>query len=208
VRNAADAEDTIQEIFVNLWRSAGLFDSRIGSEANFVATIARRKVIDRLRAQARLPSIESFDENTFQAEAPAACESSRAADLDAATRALDLLAADQRELVLMGIVQGLSHSEIARATGKPLGTVKATIRRGIAKVRAALARKRVTSARFADRAPTRPARAPESSVKRHRAVASNWHSPAKTRADRNNAEDTGAISCPDHHPSCSPQLRC
>jgi hypothetical protein len=39
-------------------------------------------------------------------------------------------------------------------------------------------------------------------------VASNWHSPAKKQADRNNAEDTGAISCRDHHPSCSPQLRC
>jgi RNA polymerase sigma-70 factor (ECF subfamily) len=69
-----------------------------------------------------------------------------AADIALATRAVAELDAGQREIVLLGVVQGLSHAEIAAATGKPLGTVKMQLRRGLTKVRDLIARRGVRSA--------------------------------------------------------------
>ena len=141
IRNAADAEDATQEIFVELWRSASRYDPRAGSEVVFVSTIARRRLIDRLRAQGRQPPTEEFNEATLQPadrEAPGA-DVAAAAEIDNAARALAALDAGQREILLMGVVQGMTHSEIARATGKPLGTVKTQLRRGLIKVRELIA---------------------------------------------------------------------
>jgi RNA polymerase sigma-70 factor, ECF subfamily len=148
VKNPADAEDAMQEIFVQVWKSAWRFDARIGPEAVFVATIARRKLIDRMRSWSRQPALVSLDEEQFEMEAHASMEAVASMDLDTAARALGQLAPDQRELVMMGVVHGLSHSEIARATGKPLGTVKAKMRRGLAKIRALLDSEQISDTRF------------------------------------------------------------
>jgi len=55
VGNYADAEDAVQEILVELWRHAGRFDSAVSAESTFVATVARRRLIDRYRRRARQP---------------------------------------------------------------------------------------------------------------------------------------------------------
>jgi RNA polymerase sigma-70 factor (ECF subfamily) len=139
IRNPADAEDATQEIFVDLWKSAARFDRSAGSEAVFVTTIARRRLIDRLRAQGRRPKTEEFDEeSSAMAEAGAGPDVSQTVEVENAARALAALGAEQREILLMGVVQGMTHSEIARVTGKPLGTVKTQLRRGLKKVRALL----------------------------------------------------------------------
>ncbi len=135
-----DAEDAVQEVFLELWKCAGRFDPAAGSEAAFVATIARRRLIDRLRAARRRPPSEELDEEAFAMETvgvEAAAEAQ--ARLESAAAALGALDAGQREVLLMGIVEGMSHAEIALATGKPLGTVKTQIRRGLIRVRAMLA---------------------------------------------------------------------
>src|ERR1041385_2281154 len=59
---AADAEDAVQEIFLDLWKSAARFDGRIASEAAFVAMIARRRLIDRKRTRGRRPTIQPVTE--------------------------------------------------------------------------------------------------------------------------------------------------
>jgi RNA polymerase sigma-70 factor (ECF subfamily) len=137
IRNAADAEDVTQEIFVQLWKYAARFDPAKGSESLFIATIARRRLIDRLRARGREPPTEQLDdaviEPVWSGTAP-----SDAAEAEVAARAVATLDAEQRQVVLLSVVQGLTHSEIAAATGKPIGTVKTHIRRGLAKVRALL----------------------------------------------------------------------
>jgi len=140
IRNPADAEDATQEIFVELWKSAARFDRTAGSEVVFVTTIARRRLIDRLRAQGRQPQTEEFDEESAAiAEADDGdLDVSQAVEVENAARALATLGVEQREMLLMGVVQGMTHSEIARATGKPLGTVKTQLRRGLMKVRALL----------------------------------------------------------------------
>jgi RNA polymerase sigma-70 factor, ECF subfamily len=135
--SAADAEDATQEIFVELWKYAHRFDASAGSEEAFVATIARRRLIDRLRSRKRRPVTEEFDERLMDyagVEQPALAFAS--AEIAMAERALAQLDPGQRQMLLMGIVEGMTHSEIASATGKPLGTVKTQMRRGLIKVRA------------------------------------------------------------------------
>lgn len=134
--SAADAEDATQEIFLDIWKSAHRYDQQAGSEAVFVSTIARRRMIDRLRAKDRRPSTESLDEtHALELTDPGPDAGPLAVDAEIAARAVAELDAGQQQVLLMGIVQGMTHSEIAEATGKPLGTVKTQIRRGLVRVR-------------------------------------------------------------------------
>jgi RNA polymerase sigma-70 factor, ECF subfamily len=138
--SVADAEDASQEIYLEIWKSAARFDPAMGSEAVFIATIARRRLIDRVRARKRRPETEEFDEEAFpnfDGESPVPAV--MASEVNAAEAALATLPADQREMLLLGIVEGMTHSEIATRTGKPLGTVKTQMRRGLAKIRRMLA---------------------------------------------------------------------
>ena len=131
---AADAEDATQEIFLEIWKSAARYDSAVASEAVFITTIARRRLIDRLRARKRRPLTEEFDEER-SGSGDERDEGALAVEASIATRALAKLGEAQREILLLGIVEGLTHSEIATATGKPLGTVKTQMRRGLIKIR-------------------------------------------------------------------------
>ena len=134
--NAADAEDGTQDIFLELWKSAARYDAAAGSEAVFITTIARRRMIDRLRAKERRPKTETLDETyTLNIADPGSDEGMLAAEAAIASRAVAQLDEGQRQILLMGVVQGMTHSEIAAATGKPLGTVKTQLRRGLIRVR-------------------------------------------------------------------------
>lgn len=132
----ADAEDAVQEIFVDLWKSAGRFDPAVASEAAFVAVIARRRLIDRRRQSRRRPDVEPLPEAVEALDEGSAVERSGEAIL--ARKALEQLRPEQRRVLLLGVLQGLSHDEIASVTGMPLGTVKAHARRGLLKVRSIL----------------------------------------------------------------------
>lgn len=134
--NAADAEDSTQEIFLELWKSAARYNPSAGSEAVFITTIARRRMIDRLRAKERRPKTEVLDETYSSSIAdPVSDEGMIAAEAAIASRAVAQLDEGQQQILLMGVVQGMTHSEIAAATGKPLGTVKTQLRRGLIRVR-------------------------------------------------------------------------
>lgn len=136
VRNSWDAEDITQEIFLELWKHAGRYDPSAGSEQTFVSTIARRRLIDRLRAQGRRPTTEEFHEEWQVDESSEETDfGSVAVDVAIAARAIESLDEGQREILTMGVVAGMTHPEIAEATGKPLGTVKTQIRRGLIRVR-------------------------------------------------------------------------
>ena len=134
-----DAEDAVQEIFVDLWKSAARFDPDLGNEVTFVATVARRRLIDRRRQRQRRPETESFGD---AGEATAVSSSGVAPEMGAeaalAARALDQLRPEQRQVLILTACHGLSHEEVATSTGMPLGTVKAHARRGLIRVREAL----------------------------------------------------------------------
>jgi RNA polymerase sigma factor (sigma-70 family) len=131
-----DAEDAVQEIFLDLWRSAGRFQAEMGTEVTFIATIARRRLIDRRRRLRRAPPTEILNDAIPN-------ESAMPADLGAeaalAARALERLRPEQRQVIVLTTCHGLSHEEVAAYTGMPLGTVKAHSRRGLLVVREALA---------------------------------------------------------------------
>jgi RNA polymerase sigma-70 factor (ECF subfamily) len=133
-----EAEDAVQDVFIELWKSAGRFNPRAGSEATFVVTVARRRLIDARRRRASRPDWDSLDALASEPAAEAA-EPSRLDD--AGVRALAALARlpdEQRSLMQWAFADGLSHAEIAERTGTPLGTVKSLIRRGLARVREAM----------------------------------------------------------------------
>lgn len=132
--SASDAEDATQEIFLDIWKSASRYDAAVASESVFITTIARRRLIDRLRARKRRPVTEEFDEERAH-PGDDGTAGAVAVEVSIASRALEQLGEGQREILLLGIVEGLTHSEIAVATGKPLGTVKTQMRRGLIKIR-------------------------------------------------------------------------
>ncbi|MEZ5459815.1 MAG: sigma-70 family RNA polymerase sigma factor [Steroidobacteraceae bacterium] len=135
---AADAEDATQEIFLDLWRSAARFDASRGSERVFVTMIARRRLIDRMRSQKsrREHEVGGLDDEAAQVGIDARID--RCAEADIARAALEELPQEQRKVIQLSIVDGLSHGEIAARSGLPLGTVKTLIRRGLIRVRQAL----------------------------------------------------------------------
>ncbi len=133
-RNQADAEDAVQEIFIDVWKSASSFDEARSSEKTYVAMIARRRLIDRLRREERAPEVRPIQ------EAPEPMDEShrlfdQRTDAALASRALRELQPEQRKVLAMSIHLGMSHGEISEVTQLALGTVKSHIRRGLIAVR-------------------------------------------------------------------------
>jgi RNA polymerase sigma-70 factor, ECF subfamily len=133
--NTEDAEDAVQEIFVDVWKNAARFDESQSSETTFIAMIARRRLIDRLRYAKRRISADSLEDIVSEPQNNAAEEMQTNIEAKDAARALQQLRPEQRQVLQLSIVQGLSHQEISDATGMPLGTVKTHARRGILQVR-------------------------------------------------------------------------
>ncbi len=123
-----------QEIFIELWKCAGRYDPEKQSEVAFVAMIARRRLIDRRRRRQRSPEGVPLDE----VEPASAAQGELCAEAAIAVKALDELRPEQREILVLSAVQGLSHEEIAEQKKLPLGTVKAHARRALLRVRALL----------------------------------------------------------------------
>lgn len=133
----SEAEDAIQDIFVALWRSAERFDPTLAAEAVFVAMIARRRLIDlRRRMGRRAESAASEVGEAIASSERPAIEQLAVRDEGARARAaLSELRPEQRRVIELAVLEGLSHQEIADSTGMPLGTVKTHARRGLQRVR-------------------------------------------------------------------------
>lgn len=135
-RSPADAEDATQEIFLQIWRCAISFDPAKGSEPVFIAMIARRRLIDRRR---KLKFELLIDSSVDVAEAAGWADPGLfpqiSLEAEAAMRALTHLRPERRRLLELGLMQGLSQSEIAAQLNIPLGTVKSHMRRGLQQVR-------------------------------------------------------------------------
>lgn len=136
--NASEAEDAVQEIFIDVWRSAGRFDPAIASETTFVAMIARRRLIDRGRRRARRPEVAAIPE-TIESDGPAFDPAEVEEAAKAALSAMERLRPEQRKVLELSIQFGRSHEQIAGTTGLPLGTVKTHARRGLIRLREILA---------------------------------------------------------------------
>jgi RNA polymerase sigma-70 factor, ECF subfamily len=128
LRNTAEAEEVIQEVFVQIWRQAERFDPARGSAEAWICTIARSRALDRLRR--RTSRREDSDEAITGAS-----DMPRTVEALAVRKALDGLSADQRTALELAYYEGLTQSEIAERLGEPLGTVKTRIRTAMIRLR-------------------------------------------------------------------------
>tara|TARA_R110002073_G_scaffold336260_1_gene531357 strand:+ start:91019 stop:91597 length:579 start_codon:yes stop_codon:yes gene_type:complete len=140
--NSVEAEDLVQEIFAEIWKSAHRFNPELGSEATFIAVITRRRVIDVIRKITRHEPTVPFDGalefSTVSDEPNIDTES----EITSAIQVLQSLNPQRRKVIELSIIRGLSHSQIAESTNMPLGSVKAHIRRGLEEVRKLLNQKK------------------------------------------------------------------
>jgi RNA polymerase sigma-70 factor, ECF subfamily len=131
--DAASAEDVTQGVFLKIWSSPELFAS--GNFSGWIVRVTRNRALDLLRSKSRnydelpqtLPDNDPIEERAF-----ATLDAARVRD------ALAQLPADQREPIELGFFGGVTHEEIARRTGVPLGTVKTRIRSGLRRLRSTL----------------------------------------------------------------------
>ncbi len=139
LNNAHDAEEVIQDVFMQIWSKAPSFDPEMGLAFNWSMSIVRNRCIDRLRSRQRRFQVlvETNDGEAaephveaFVAKPPLATD-----ELEAVRVALGTLPEDQKQAIEMAFFGGLSHHEIADTLSQPLGTVKARIRRGMLKLR-------------------------------------------------------------------------
>lgn len=133
--NTNEAEDAVQEIFIDVWKNAGRFDDAQASETTFVAMIARRRLIDRLRKTNRQPNIDSLEDILAEPMNSGNPDLQMCVEAREAAEAMKNLRPEQRQILHLSIVQGFSHQEIADALSMPLGTVKTHARRGLLQVR-------------------------------------------------------------------------
>jgi RNA polymerase sigma factor (sigma-70 family) len=130
-----DAEDLVQEVFIDLWKSAGRFDPAQASEKVFVAMIARRRLIDRLRREQRRPPTQALELEDEDYPGRDFEDLENAVEASLASKALAQLNPKERNVLLLSTYHGLSHGQISEHTGLPLGTVKTYIRRGLVRVK-------------------------------------------------------------------------
>jgi RNA polymerase sigma-70 factor (ECF subfamily) len=134
-RTAVDAEDATQEIFLDIWRSAARFDASQGSEGVFIAMIARRRLIERQRKRSAEPPMDSAEVFEFAAWLDSGNAPENSVEAEQALRALSELRPEHRQVLELGLLHGLSQSEIATRLSLPLSTVKSFMRRGLIEVR-------------------------------------------------------------------------
>ena len=142
-RDRAQAEDVLQEVYVNVWRAAKNFDAAQSQPLTWLTSIARNRAIDSLRRKQTEPQTvpatlsnhddeerNVYDDLADDAPGPLALLS-RASDARALSTCMQGLSAPQRQSVALAFFDGLSHAEVAEQMRQPLGTVKSWVRRAL-----------------------------------------------------------------------------
>ena len=149
-RDRAQAEDILQEVYVNVWRAARSFDAAQSQPLTWLTSIARNRAIDSLRRGQTQPRLQGGAQggtdgeeedvyDTVADDAPGPLDLlSRATDARALGECMDKLTALQRQSVALAFYQGLSHAEVADQLRQPLGTVKSWVRRALLTLKSCL----------------------------------------------------------------------
>jgi RNA polymerase sigma-70 factor, ECF subfamily len=136
-----EAEDILQDVFIQVWRRAKDFDERRGKPFTWLVTLARSRAIDRLRqlgARQRLTAGVTQEQEHADRVSDALTDAVQGEQNVIVQSALAQLPAEQRQVLLLAYFQGLTQSEIAARLGAPLGTIKTRMRSGMIKLRALL----------------------------------------------------------------------
>lgn len=143
VNDSAEAQDIVQDVFLQIWQKSASYDTTRGSVFGWAATLTRNRAIDRVRMRKRRSELLAESAPDLQ---PAPLEG----DLDsgaslwlqekarAVRTALGQLAPDQKTAIELAFFSGLTQLQIAAKLNEPLGTIKARIRRGLLKLKETL----------------------------------------------------------------------
>ncbi len=135
LRQAAEAEEVVQETFLDVWKRSAEFAPTRGSVTTWVLTIARSRAIDRLRSRAVRARTSLAVANEEPEPRPSPVEDvEQKVSRERIAVALAELPREQREALEMAYFEGLSQREIAERTGEPLGTIKTRVRLGVGKL--------------------------------------------------------------------------
>jgi RNA polymerase sigma-70 factor (ECF subfamily) len=138
--SSGEAEEVLQDVFLNAWSRAGSFDAAKGSPRSWLMVMARSRALDRLRSSraARRRDDAALQEQPL-VEEPEAEGAIQRQELGAQMRRLlRQLPGEQREAIELAFFAGLTHSEVADRLGVPLGTIKSRILMGMRKLRQGL----------------------------------------------------------------------
>ena len=134
----AQAEELVQDVMLTVWRKAALFDRRKAAASTWLFTIARNRRIDILRRE-KYPELDPEDPALVPDEEVQPDDAVIMAERKAEVQfAMATLPEEQVELVKLAFYKGWSHSEIAKETGLPLGTVKSRLRLSFTRLKEAL----------------------------------------------------------------------
>ncbi len=142
VGDRAEAEDILQEAFLQVWRTAASYDARRGQPSTWLVTIARSRAIDRLRSREQWRQRHGMPGVQFGKPGGANDLRQEMSEREGAAivrSAVDSLPEEQRQAIELAYFDGLTQSEIARKLQEPVGTVKTRIRLGMMKLRDMLA---------------------------------------------------------------------
>ncbi len=140
LNNPLAAEDVLQDVFIQIWEKAPLYNPTLGKPLTWAVTLTRNKAIDRLRSTQRRDRLqdnmqreseiyEQFDDRS-SFDAVASLETRQLV-----RKAIEKLSQDQRQVIELAFFSSMTQTEIAELLNEPLGTIKARIRRGMLKLR-------------------------------------------------------------------------
>jgi len=140
VKEDADAQDVVQDVFIQIWDKAKLYDPAKGKPLTWALTLTRNRAIDRIRAiQRRTRLRDEFEQETFVDESAGVREALSGVDASEKgqilRKAVSQLSPQQKKVIELAYFGGLTQTEIAEKLGEPLGTVKARARRGLLKLK-------------------------------------------------------------------------
>lgn len=140
VRNPAQAEEVVQEAYLDAWRSSSRYEPSRGSALGWLLTIVHRKAVDRVRsAEAASQRDATYHRETQQVEHDQTAESAHASlEAQRVRGAVATLTAVQREAVELAFFGGYTHTEVATMLDVPVGTAKTRIRDGLIRLRDAM----------------------------------------------------------------------
>lgn len=126
LRDTGAAEEILQDLFYQIWRTAERFDAARGSLAGWLLVAARNRAISRLRR--KTGKTEELNENGVRLKIDIESVTAQNLLLDKVRAVMGSLPEGQREALEFAYFEGMSHTEIAEKTGQPLGTIKTRIR--------------------------------------------------------------------------------
>lgn len=131
-----DAEEVVQEIFLQVWNKADMYDRARGAVSTWIINISRSRSIDKLRTLGYRDKNTEIDEEKLKSNSDySRIIEDREEKNNVIGKALKMLPDNQRQAIELVYFEGLTHVEAAQELGEPVGTIKTRIRLGVLKLR-------------------------------------------------------------------------